>query len=211
MGAHEPRDQYIAQGDPEVVGHTPKEQHVASDEDNPLAGRETVTIFLKNFPRPGCKDTLACATEALARGTTVRFGDLPAEAPSAITQIPSGMISIQVLAPARAVTGAVGVSVSALADAAAGLPYLSTEAIAFRYIEPARRVLPVDGPIGGGTRVTVTAFGVPAIPALADVQVSILDAGGASLVSILDGGVEVLLENAVESIAATENSVVSRM
>ena len=38
-----------------MLGYSPKWQYVVSDEEDAAATSRTVTIFLKNFPRPGCK------------------------------------------------------------------------------------------------------------------------------------------------------------
>ncbi|KAJ1470259.1 hypothetical protein T484DRAFT_1848508, partial [Baffinella frigidus] len=168
---------YVASGEPEVVGFSPKGQFVVSDEIKAAATSRNVTIFLKSFPRPGCKDTLACKADAVKRKTRVRFSrasgyvDVTPSA-SGMTET-TGMLSIQVLAPPRDVAGVDTLTVRADADGDEGA--VTTDGFSFEYVTPPRIVSPVDGSVQGGTEVTVKAYGLDPIPAQSQVLVTIFD------------------------------------
>ncbi|KAJ1473645.1 hypothetical protein T484DRAFT_1835196 [Baffinella frigidus] len=168
---------YVASGEPEVAGFSPKWQYVVSDEDDAAATSRNVTIFLKNFPRPGCKDTLACKADAVNRQTRVRFsrvsGDVDVTPSASGMTETAGMLSIQVLAPPRAVAGVDALTVRADAEGVEGA--VETGVFSFEYVAPPRIVSPVDGSVQGGTEVTVKAYGLDPIPAQSEVRVTIFD------------------------------------
>ncbi|KAJ1467726.1 hypothetical protein T484DRAFT_1857865, partial [Baffinella frigidus] len=185
---------YVATGDPLLLSFSPKWQEVVSDATNPSESSRTVTIFLKSFPRPGCKDTLACKAEAVRRQTRLRFsrdGAAVDVLPSSMSETPDGMLAIQVDAPAKAIVGVESLTIWAAAEGE--FLRVETDVFSFAYRAPARVVSPVDGSVAGGTLVTVKAFGLEAIPAQSDVLITIDD--GATETSISSANVLAVTAN----------------
>ena len=166
-----------------MLGYSPKWQYVVSDDEDAGATSRTVTIFFKNFPRPGCKDTLACKAEAIRRATKVRFGQVDVTPPESGMVETDGMLSIQVLAPPRAVAGVQALSVWAIALGEE--VRVETDVSSFTYVAPPPIVSPVDGSVLGGSLVTVKAYGIVSIPAQSDVAVSIWDGNTETSVNVL--------------------------
>ena len=82
-------------------------------------------------------------------------------------------VSLQVLAPPRAVAGVQALSVWAIALGEE--VRVETDVSSFAYVAPPRVVSPVDGSVLCGSLVTVKAYGIASIPAQSDVVVSIWD------------------------------------
>ncbi|KAJ1474531.1 hypothetical protein T484DRAFT_1832001, partial [Baffinella frigidus] len=187
---------YVATGDPEVLGFSPKWQYVVSDAASPEASSRTVTIFLKNFPRPGCKDSLACKAEALRRQVMVRFssdGDPVGVAPSSISETADGMLSIQVDAPAEAVIGEDSVTVDAPAKAVIGVDSVTVWAAAEGEYSTVETGVFAFASVVGGTLVTVKAYGISPIPAQSAVRVTIDD--GSSETTLDSGNILTVTDN----------------
>ena len=190
---------YIASGTPKIIDYKPKSQNVVIDETSSEASRTTVTIYLKDFPSPQCKDDKTCATEASLRQTTVKFGAWSVETPSRMTQLDNGMLQLEVLAPAGTTSSVQQIRISAEAAGEAAL--VQTDPVDFTYTKPAPSISPVDAPVSGGQIVTVTAYGVSGIPDLAGIAFSLVDATGN----------EVAATGAAQTLVATETQVVSKM
>ena len=161
---------YIPSGEPEIVDFKPKSQIVAMDDTNPGASSSTVTVWLKNFPRPECKDVGVlrdCAQEAIDRGVRVQFGTAAAVVPSQVTQLSNGYLQISVQAPPFPFVSTQRLRAQVSADGA--LAATETASVDFTYSQAPLIVSPVDVPISGGL-VTVTVFGISGIQVRTDLM-----------------------------------------
>jgi len=119
----------------------------------PLAGNVPVTIFLKNFPSPACKESVppTCKQDAKTAGLRVEFQNVGN--PKNVTMVDlNGMLVLTFLAPSReTATDATGKIV--LVGTGAELEF------DMAYTMPHARISPMDGRISGGATVTISAMG----------------------------------------------------
>ena len=104
----------------------------------------------------------------------------------------SRTLSLQVLAPPRAVTGVETLSVWAIAEGEEAR--VETDVFFFAYLAPSPSVSPVDGSVLGGTLVTVKAYGIASIPSQSELVVTCWD--GKTETALTSANVLAVTENA---------------
>ena len=113
------------------------------------AGTEKIKVFLDKFPSSACKAARSCAVEA--SGTRAIFGDLQGTITHTSDAI-DGTLELTLLAPlAVKQAQTVTVEIKSLG--------LSTVSFDYTYASHAT-VQPVEGPVAGGTKITISAVGL---------------------------------------------------
>ena len=117
-----------------------------------VQGVEVIRIFLKNFPSENCKETSQCAAEATSGGLNVGFGGRLGQV-TAVTDF-DDLLAIDVMAPAVDHAQRVEGTIRAIHSG-------KTISLQFEYVFYAKsaHLTPGDGPVSGGSLVTITVFG----------------------------------------------------
>jgi hypothetical protein len=138
---------FQAAGSPSIDLIEPRSQPLCAQ------GAEPFKFFLRNFPSKQCKSAAACKVEAENGGLQIIFGDSVGRVNK--LQDINGLLLIEVLAPTSGVAGISDGSISAQDFDGKRKSLL----FSVSFDLPEATVVPMNGPVAGGSLVTMKAFG----------------------------------------------------
>ena len=173
---------FFSAGSPSLELVMPRKQTLCEQ------GIAPISFFLRNFPSATCYETSSCAAEAEAGNLEVFIGRRSSNI--TLVQDTGGMLLIEAISPTFGFAGALSGAISA--TDLSGQDKSASFTILFE--APVPHLEPIDGPVTGGSIITVTVYGwkeaTAAVSSEADLTVTFDNQEGkvVSLLSIVSSG-----------------------